>query len=126
MQKRNKNIIPFFVLLMLMIAIFLGVVYLFLSEEKQEVVKRKILGKEVVLPEKESSDFLAERQLCQEQKDCVPLPGCHPKECINKKFERDFSQPKECTLIFESTAAYEEKDCICQKGRCVNKNANNK
>ena len=49
MQKRNKNIIPFFVLLMLMIAIFLGVVYLFLSEEKQEVVKRKILGKEVVL-----------------------------------------------------------------------------
>ena len=127
MKERNKTVIPFFVLLVAMLVVFLGTVYLFLSEEERAVVEGKIFKKEASFVEKNKPDgFLAERQLCQEQEDCVPLPSCHPIECINKKFEQDFSRPVECSVSFNPAAVYEKRDCACQEGRCVNGNADKK
>jgi len=126
-REKNKTIIPFFILLIFMLLVFLGTIYLFLSEEEWAVVKGKLLGKEVTLNEEVETDgFLAERQLCQVQEDCIPLPSCHPTECINKRFEYDFKKPDECMLNFNPAAAYEERDCACRKGRCINKNADNR
>lgn len=65
-------------------------------------------------------------QKCQADADCSPVPSaCHPKICINAKYAKDFTKPEACTMMFDTTAAYEDKDCGCsESGYCVNKNAN--
>ena len=62
---------------------------------------------------------------CNNHDDCVALPGCHPKECINKKYQKDYEQPDACTLMYDNCAAYADNDCICQQGTCFNENLMN-
>jgi|GEM_PF-3934956 len=51
---------------------------------------------------------------CNKSSDCVPLPSeCHPHACINKSFIKDFVKPEVCTMMFDTSAAYEAKDCGC-------------
>jgi len=57
---------------------------------------------------------------CNNHDDCIPLPGCHSRECINKKYQENYTQPEACTLMYDNCAAYEENDCICQQGTCFN------
>jgi hypothetical protein len=59
---------------------------------------------------------------CVGDEDCVPLPGCHPHQCINVDFADQYEQPEICTLQFECSAAYNVDDCLCQSGTCVNIN----
>lgn len=61
---------------------------------------------------------------CTTNEDCVPLPGCHPSECINRLFESEYAldQPLACTMEFRQEAAYTPEDCICQDSRCTNMN----
>ncbi len=117
-----------FSLFLVLAIIFVGLIYLFLNKDERRVVKEKVIGSESVSPEKEvlPEETLAQKQLCQTKKDCVPLPVCHPKECINKRFEGEFQRPERCTLNFDETAAYDADDCDCVQGRCVNKNKNKK
>lgn len=61
---------------------------------------------------------------CQLTQDCVPMPGCHPTECINKDFISDFDQPEVCTLEYRYNAAYSPEDCSCKNNVCVNLNLN--
>lgn len=60
---------------------------------------------------------------CESDSDCIPLPSeCHPTECINKKFEYEYTKPDVCTEIFMLEAAYKPEDCVCVKGKCMNIN----
>jgi len=68
--------------------------------------------------EEEITDLVS----CQTDNDCVPLPGCHPRECINKEFESNYEQPEVCTMMFDNEAAYNAEDCICVNEKCENKN----
>lgn len=62
---------------------------------------------------------------CNNHDDCVPLPGCHPQECINKKYQNDYNEPEACTMMYDNCAAYTTNDCICQQGICFNENLMN-
>lgn len=63
---------------------------------------------------------------CSADEDCIPLPSeCHPQECINREHEDMFEKPQMCTKMFDCSAAYRPEDCLCQEGRCVNKNLGN-
>jgi len=59
---------------------------------------------------------------CNHHDDCIPVPGCHPRECINKKYKDNYEQPKARTMMYDNCAAYEDNDCICQQGTCFNEN----
>lgn len=59
---------------------------------------------------------------CTTHEDCVPLPSCHPHECINKKFIDQYKKAEVCTELFDFCAAYKEEDCICQQGTCFDEN----
>jgi hypothetical protein len=59
---------------------------------------------------------------CKADTDCVPMPACHPMECINQKYASLYKKPDVCTLIFIQEAAYSAKDCVCAEGKCENKN----
>lgn len=62
---------------------------------------------------------------CTIDADCIPLPSeCHAKTCINKIYEKQFVKPEVCTLMFDTTAAYNPADCECVTNTCVNKNIN--
>jgi hypothetical protein len=58
---------------------------------------------------------------CQSDHDCIPRPGCHPKECINFKYANEFVYPNYCTSMYMCGAAYKGEDCICKNNSCVNK-----
>jgi len=60
--------------------------------------------------------------LCNTNEDCIPLPSCHPLDCINNGYATDYQKPDVCTEIFLSNAAYLPEDCICVNRACVNKN----
>lgn len=62
---------------------------------------------------------------CNSHDDCVPLPGCHSRECINKEYQKNYEQPEICTMMYDNCAAYEDNDCICQQGTCFNENLMN-
>lgn len=62
---------------------------------------------------------------CDRHDDCVPLPGCHSRECINKQYINNYPQPEFCNEIFDYCAAYKNADCICQQGTCFNENLMN-
>ncbi|MFC1722947.1 hypothetical protein ACFL0V_02310 [Nanoarchaeota archaeon] len=66
-----------------------------------------------------------EQQMCDSASDCVPLPGCHARACINKVYEKDYRQPEVCTELFDCSAAYKASDCECVDGRCWNRNIDN-
>ena len=59
---------------------------------------------------------------CQSDADCVPMPGCHPRQCINAEFVGDYSQPEVCTQLFDCQAAYRAEDCLCVNNVCANAN----
>jgi len=60
--------------------------------------------------------------MCDTNEDCVPIPECHPQECINAKFTSLYPEDKMCTRIFNPNAAYSDKDCECIGHTCLNKN----
>jgi len=62
---------------------------------------------------------------CNNHDECIPLPGCHPHECINKKYQNNYEQPEACTMMYDNCAAYEDDACICQQGTCFNENLMN-
>ena len=62
---------------------------------------------------------------CNAHEDCIPLPKCHARDCINKKFKNQYTKPDVCTEIFDFCAAYKPEDCICQQGTCFNQNLMN-
>ena len=66
----------------------------------------------------------AEIYACQAPAECVPMPGCHPTECINKEYESLFTQPEFCTMEYRYDAAYSPEDCSCENNVCVNLNLN--
>jgi len=59
---------------------------------------------------------------CEFDSDCVPMPGCHPRTCINKDYESDYDQPEACTMMFDQEAAYSPEDCACSGNTCINSN----
>ncbi len=62
------------------------------------------------------------KNLCTLDEECVPLPVCHPKDCINNVYEPNFDKPEVCTEVFFEDAAYKPEDCTCVQNRCTNKN----
>jgi hypothetical protein len=66
-------------------------------------------------------DIHKEKQ-CLTDEECLPKPGCHAKECINKTAEADYPKPDVCTEEFNCQAAYKPSDCICGEGECLNIN----
>jgi len=73
--------------------------------------------------EKETPSEDDSKNECTSDSDCIPLPSeCHPTECINKKYEGEYTKPAVCTAIFMLEAAYNPEDCLCVKGKCMNKN----
>ena len=80
-----------------------------------------IAGCSEVIEEPEEQIFDSE-SFCYNDNDCVPKPGCHPRECINSKFVGDYEQPEFCTMIYDYQAAYSEEDCLCTNNECVNIN----
>ena len=74
----------------------------------------------------DSFKFLENQLLnCQTNADCVPMPGCHPRECINSQYVGNYPQPDVCTELFDCQAAYKVEDCACQAGICNNINIGN-
>lgn len=69
---------------------------------------------------KDNSVITENHLKCNNHEDCVPLPGCHPRSCINKKFIDQYDKPDMCTELFDFCAAYTSEDCICQQGTCFN------
>ena len=63
---------------------------------------------------------------CNADSDCVPKPGCHASECINKEYTNRFRSPDACTAMFSCSAAYTPEDCACIENKCVNENLGNK
>lgn len=63
---------------------------------------------------------------CETNNDCIPRPGCHPHECINKGYENLYEHQDFCTELFDCSAAYKQEDCLCIENKCVNKNLDNK
>lgn len=60
---------------------------------------------------------------CNEKTECIPFPSeCHPRECINKKYEKNYVRPEMCTMMFDPQAAYNLEDCDCIEGKCLNLN----
>ncbi len=89
---------------------------IFMVENKNvEIINFKLIN------EKETP-ITNEHLKCSNHNDCIPLPGCHPQECINKKYQNDYIQPEACTMMYDYCAAYEANDCICQQGICFNEN----
>ncbi|MDD5749741.1 MAG: hypothetical protein PHO91_03075 [Patescibacteria group bacterium] len=62
---------------------------------------------------------------CQSDADCVPMPGCHPRQCINAEFAGNYTQPEVCTQLFDCQAAYKTEDCLCINNVCANANLGN-
>ncbi|MCD4704499.1 hypothetical protein K8R66_00300 [bacterium] len=62
---------------------------------------------------------------CDAHDDCIPKPSCHPRECINKKYQNNYAQPEICTMMHDNCAAYHQDDCLCQQGICFNENLMN-
>ncbi|MDD3284002.1 MAG: hypothetical protein PHZ07_00195 [Patescibacteria group bacterium] len=69
---------------------------------------------------KDNSVITENHSQCNNHEDCVPLPGCHSRSCINKKFIDQYQKPEMCTTLFDFCAAYTSEDCICQQGTCFN------
>ena len=59
---------------------------------------------------------------CETDADCIPMPSCHPTQCIERTHESEFSMPAGCPETYIYTSAYEDKDCICNNGKCDNIN----
>ena len=72
-----------------------------------------------------NSGFIDERYTCESDSDCVPMPGCHVRECVTLDELGVYPQPEVCTAIFDCQAAYNGEDCLCQDHFCVNKNLDN-
>jgi hypothetical protein len=83
----------------------------------------KIINFELI--NKEDTLITNEYLKCAHHDDCIPLPACHPHECINKKFQDNYNQPEICTTLYDNCAAYENNNCICQQGTCFNENLMN-
>lgn len=60
---------------------------------------------------------------CDATADCVPKPICHPLDCINKKFEGNYTMPASCPLPYYVDRAYKVDDCECINNKCTNKKA---
>ncbi|HII71450.1 TPA: hypothetical protein HA265_01720 [Candidatus Woesearchaeota archaeon] len=67
-----------------------------------------------------------EQQECETDADCVPLPTCHPRTCINKKYTSFYERPEACTEMFDCSAAYDASACECVGSRCTNMNLGDK
>ncbi len=63
-----------------------------------------------------------DQQKCKVDSDCVPIPSCHPRACINKEFQEKYRKPDMCTEMFDCSAAYDAEDCLCVEGKCKNSN----
>lgn len=89
-----------------------------IKNEKIEVINFELINKN-------SAIITDEHMKCASHDECVPLPGCHSYNCINKKYLDNYLQPDVCTMIYDNCAAYENADCICQQGICFNENLMN-
>jgi len=84
-----------------------------IENEKIEIINFKLINEENPLI---TNEYLK----CTNHDDCIPLPSCHPHECINKKYKDNYEQPEACTMMYDNCAAYENDVCICQQGTCFN------
>jgi len=84
-----------------------------IEDEKVEIINFKLINEESPLI---TNEYLK----CTNHDDCIPLPSCHPHECINKKYKDNYKQPEVCTMMYDNCAAYEDDACICQQGTCFN------
>ncbi len=59
---------------------------------------------------------------CNSHDECVPLPGCHTHECINKKYKNNYSVTETCSSTDknDNCVARDTNDCLCQQGLCFN------
>lgn len=64
----------------------------------------------------------AEQKVCAANADCIPLPACHPLECINKQFASQYTKPATCSAGLVGRAAEQPTDCECNAGSCKNIN----
>jgi hypothetical protein len=62
------------------------------------------------------------KDICTLDDECVPVPMCHPRQCITSYFAENFEQMDECTEVFFDDAAYTAEDCVCMQNKCINKN----
>ena len=85
-----------------------------INKNKVEVVSFELTENEVVVN--------STHMQCSAHEDCIPLPCCHPHECINKKYQNTYTQTEACTMMYDNCAAYEDDNCLCQQGICFNEN----
>lgn len=74
-------------------------------------------------PDVAVAEIPAEQKVCAANADCVPLPACHPMECINKEFASKYTKPATCTPGLVGRAAESQLDCSCINKACKNENA---
>ncbi len=86
-----------------------------IENEQIEIISFELINENGVI-------ITDEHMKCTSHDECMPLPGCHSYECINKKYADYYQQPDACTMIYDNCAAYENKDCLCQQGLCFNEN----
>jgi hypothetical protein len=58
---------------------------------------------------------------CESDFDCIPQPGCHPRNCINSEFRNKFQSENVCNEMYSCGAAYNDNDCICNNNKCLNR-----
>lgn len=67
-----------------------------------------------------------EQKTCETDTDCIPMPGCHVRSCINEAFVDVFPTKDFCPDWTNCSAAYEPEDCGCYRRQCVNLNEGDK
>jgi hypothetical protein len=80
--------------------------------------------KQKCLREWEEACVSDEIYACSQDSDCIPMPyACHPIECVNKDAAKSIpAVDVDCTEEALAWAAYLPEDCMCQEGRCLNRN----
>jgi hypothetical protein len=70
----------------------------------------------------------SEHKTCRTDADCIPLPGCHVNECINREYTSSYNEnvPDFCPNWINCSAAYTEEDCLCVHRICTNANLGDK
>ncbi len=88
------------------------------EQSEQGIEEKGEPDKEVIIEDELAREFT----VCSDDIECIAKPSCHPTECINSNFKERFNEPSECSDIFNPKAVYDNEDCLCQEGFCVNSN----
>ena len=108
-----------FVMILILIGIGLmaGIFFFMPSESDDLMPTGNFYGEKIML-----NLSFEEQQECSTDAECVPVPGCHAKKCMNSVFSYMHRKDVICDTLKEKGSAYTAEDCGCSQGKCVNKN----